>query len=100
MSSNSYTMEVDHLAVGLTRPPIFMGVNMRLFFCNLMFHTLVCIDANTWLGIPCAVIAHLLMVKISIKEPNFFKLWATALMKTPPVLNSHFWGKTNSYEPW
>ena len=91
---------MDHLALGLTRPPMFMGVNMRLFFANLMLSTLVCIDANTLLGIPLFIVIHLMMVKLSVKEPNFFYILWKAFTKTPPVLNSGFWGKTNSYEPW
>jgi hypothetical protein len=26
--------EVDHLALGLTKSPMFMGINIRLFFCK------------------------------------------------------------------
>jgi type IV secretory pathway VirB3-like protein len=61
---------------------------------------LICIDANTLLGIPLFFILHLVMAKISVKEPNFFYIWSKALIKTSPVLNSAFWGKTNSYQPW
>jgi type IV secretory pathway VirB3-like protein len=93
-------IEVDHLAVGLTRSPMFMGVNLRLFFANIAVCTLVCIDAHTVLGIPLFIVIHLLMVKLSIKEPNFFSIWVKSFFKTPPVFNSKFWGKTNSYEPW
>jgi type IV secretory pathway VirB3-like protein len=93
-------IEVDHLAVGLTRSPMFMGVNIRLFFANLAVSTLICIDAHTMLGIPLFISVHLLLVKFSIKEPNFLSIWVKSFFKTPPVLNSTFWGKTNSYEPW
>lgn len=100
MNSKEYGVESDHLAVGLTRPPMFMGVNMRLFFANIATSILVCIDAHTVLGIPLFFVIHLMMVKCSVKEPHFFMIWLKAFIKTPPVLNSRFWGKTNSYEPW
>lgn len=100
MSNKEYMVESDHLAVGLTRPPMFMGVNMRLFFANIATATLICIDAHTVLGIPLFFAMHLMMVKCSVKEASFFMIWLRALIKTPPVLNNHFWGKTNSYEPW
>ncbi len=98
--TNENLLEVDHLAVGLTKSPMFMGINIRLFFANVAVFALVCIDAHTFWGIPLLVLNHLVMVKLSIKEPNFFNLWAKSFFKTPPILNYSFWGKTNSYIPW
>lgn len=92
--------ELDHLALGLTRSPMFMGVNVRLFFANVVLGTLICIDAHTFWGIPLFVLLHLVMVRLSVKEPDFFSIHVKAWMKTPPVLNRRFWGRTNSYEPW
>ena len=100
MKDREYTTEIDHLAVGLTKSPMFMGVNIRLFFGNVVLCTLICVDAHTMLGIPLFVIFHLIMVHCSLKEPNFFYLYAKAFLKTPPLLNKWYWGKTNSYEPW
>ena len=93
-------IEVDHLAVGLTRPPMFMGINIRLFFANIVVCMLICVDVHTPFGIPLFIILHLIIAKLSIDEPNFFSIWVKSFFKTPPVLNSYFWGKTNSYEPW
>jgi type IV secretory pathway VirB3-like protein len=92
--------ELDHLALGLTRSPMFAGVNIRLFFANLVGSTLICIDAHTFWGIPLFLMLHLIMVKLSTKDPNFFTIRVKAFLKTPPVLNYRFWGKTNSYGPW
>lgn len=100
MSEEAYTTEIDYLAIALTRAPMFMGVNLRLFFANVVVCTLLCINAHTFLGVPLFIVLHLSMVKLSVHEPNFFSIWMNALIKTPPVLNSKFWGKTNSYEPW
>lgn len=100
MNKEEYQIEIDHLAIGLTKPPVFMGVNIRLFFSNLVLCALICVDANTFLGIPLCLILHLLTVKASIKEPNFLFIWIKSWMKTPPVLNYFYWGKTNSYEVW
>jgi type IV secretory pathway VirB3-like protein len=94
------TLEIDHLALALTRSPLFMGVNIRLFFANLIFCTLLCIHANTFWGIPLWGVNQLWMMKLSIREPNFLFIWVKVLFKTPPILNYRFWGKTNSYEPW
>lgn len=95
-----YTIEVDPLAVALTRPPVFMGINLRLFFGNMVICLLICVDFHTLYGIPLFIIFHGIMLRLSIKDPNFFWLWLKSLTKTPPVLNSWFWGKINSYEPW
>lgn len=100
MNNNDYVIETDHLAVALTRPPMFMGVNLRLFFGNLILCTLVCIDAHTFMGIPLFILLHVCMVRFSVKDPNFFYIWLMSFVKTPPVLNKSFWGRTNSYEPW
>lgn len=100
MTNKEYAIETDSLAVALTRPPMFMGVNIRLFFGNVVLCTLICVDAHTLMGLPLFVMCHLLMVKFSVKEPNFFYLWVMSFIKTPPVLNRWHWGNTNSYEPW
>jgi len=100
MTNKDYDIETDHLAVALTRPPMFMGVNIRLFFGNIVLCTLICIDAHTLMGLPLFVVLHLLMVRFSVKDPNFFYLRTMSLIKTPPVLNRWYWGGTNSYEPW
>lgn len=100
MQKNAYQTEIDYLALGLTRSPMFMGINMRLFFFNLVFCAVFCIDAQTFLGIPFFFLLHLIFFKQSIKEPNFFSIWLKAMTKTPPSLNYVYWGKTNSYEPW
>ncbi len=100
MNDLSNKIEVDHLAVGLTRPPMFMGVAIRLFFTNIAICTLLCIDAHTLLGIPLWFILHFISVTFSVKDPQFLNIWLQSFFKTPPVLNYGFWGKTNSYEPW
>lgn len=92
--------EIDHLAIGLTRPPMFMGVNIKTFFANLVLCALISINAHTIWGIPLFIILHLFMAKISLKEPNFIYLHAKAFIKTPPILNRWYWGRINSYEPW
>lgn len=100
MKQNEYQTEQDHLALGLTRSPMFMGVNVRLFFANLVLCTLICIDAHTFYGVPLFVLLHLMMARLSIKEPDFLNIYATSFIKTPPVLNRWYWGKTNSYDTW
>jgi type IV secretion system protein VirB3 len=98
--TTDYTVAIDPLAVGLTRPPLFMGINLRLFFANVIFSVLLCVDTHTFYGIPIFILLHLVMLRCSAKEPNFFQLWLKGFSKTPPVLNFNYWGKVNSYVPW
>lgn len=100
MVENNYEVEIDHLAIGLTRSPTFMSVNVKVFFGNIVLCTLICIIWHTFLGIPLFIFTHLLLVRFSLKEPDFLYIYAKSLIKTPPVLNRWYWGKTNSYEPW
>ena len=91
---------MDALALGLTKSPLFMGVNLRYFFANVVICTLICIDAHTWLGAPIFLFTHLWMVKVSVKDPQYLYILFKSFLKTPPILNRWYWGKTNSYEPW
>lgn len=96
----AYQKERDHLALGLTRSPTFMGVNLRVFFANVVVCTLICVNVHTFWGIPLFISFHLIAVRLSIKEPDFFYLNAKSFILTPPLLNRWFHGHFNSYEPW
>lgn len=100
MTQNDYQKEMDPLALGLTRSPTFMGINIRLFFGNLVLCALICIDVHTFWGAPLFVVLHFLMVRLSIKEPDFMYIRVKSLIMTPPVLNRWYWDGFNSYEPW
>ena len=84
---HSNAKEIDHLAIGLTRSPMFMGVNIKTFFANLVLCALISINAHTIWGIPLFVVLHLIMAKMSLKEPDFLYLHIKAFIKTPPVMN-------------
>jgi type IV secretory pathway VirB3-like protein len=95
---DNYQLEVDALALALTRPPLFMGVPMRWFFANLAINTLICIDLQTLLGIPLWGLFHLMLFRLTLKDCQFFRLGLKYFTQTPPVLNNAFWGGTNSYQ--
>lgn len=100
MTDQPYRIETDTLAVGMTRSPMFMGVNIRLFFANLMLCALICLDAHTWLGLPLFVVLHLVMAKLSIRDPDFLYVQTKSFIRTPPIFNRYYWGGVNNYEPW
>lgn len=99
MANEKYQIEKDHLAVGLTRSPMFMGVNIRFFFGNIVLCTLICVNLHTFWGVGLFVLIHLIAVRLSIKEPDFFYLKSASFIKTPPMLNRWYYN-LNSYEPW
>ena len=98
--SEQYQKQRDPLALGLTRSPMFMGVNIRFFFVNLVVCTLICVNAHTIWGVPLFLVVHVIAVRLSIKEPDFFYHRSKALILTPPLMNRWGWGGVNSYEPW
>lgn len=98
--SERYQKQQDRLALGLTRSPMFMGVNIRFFFANLVVCTLICVNAHTVWGVPLFLLIHLIAVRLSIKEPDFFYLKTKSFILTPPLMNRWYWGGVNSYEPW
>lgn len=100
MNDNNYRVEIDYLALGLTRSPMFMGANIKIFFMNIILCCLICLNASAFLGISLCIFIHLLIVKLSLKEPDFFSIYLRSFIKTSPVINRWYWGKTNSYEPW
>lgn len=98
--SNIKFKEKDPLALGLTRSPMFMGINIRVFFFNLVICSLICIHAHTLMGVALFAGLHFIFARLSIKEPDFLYLNIKALIKTPPLMNRWYWGGVNSYEPW
>lgn len=97
---DSYQLEIDPLAVGLTRPAMFMGVALKVIFAIVFFCSLVYVYTKTILVIPLFAILYFFALYFSIKDPRFYEFWLQYFNKTPPLLNSVLWGKTNSYEPW
>ena len=97
--TKDYQLEVDPLALALTRPPLFMGIPIRLFFANLTINMMICIDLQTLMGIPLFGLFDLILFRLATQDLQFFRLWLKYFTQTPPVLNSGFWGGTNSYQP-
>lgn len=94
----SYTIELDDLALALTRPPMAFGVMLKVAMLNLMICAISYALTHSIYVVPFFLILHLVSIKLSIKEPRFIELYAYSFIKTPPVLNYIFWGKCNSYK--
>lgn len=88
----------DPLALAMTKPTVFMGVPLRLFFGALMAGILTCIDTHSFYGVPLFLFLYLLFYHQSLKDINFLNLYVKWFSKTPPTKNFAYWGKTNSYD--
>lgn len=97
--ASEYEIEIDDLALGLTRPPMIFGVTVKVAFGNLVLCALGYIYTRSFYVVPLFGILHLVSVCLSIREPRFLELWLKKITKTPPILNHKFWGGTNSYSP-
>ena len=98
-NQEDYQIEIDELAVGLTRPPMFFGVMMQVALVNIMLGTIGYIYLKTFYIIPFCALLHFIAMRLSIKEPRFLMQYYLYFAKTPPVLNIVFWGNCNSYFP-
>jgi len=97
--ASEYKVEIDDLAVGLTRPPMVFGVALTVAFTNLMLAALSYIYIRSLSFLLLFILFHFVAAQLSVKEPRFLDLRLRQFMATPPVRNYVFWGKCNSYTP-
>jgi type IV secretion system protein VirB3 len=95
--NNDYKIEIDNLALGLTRPPMIFGVSLQVAVWNMIFAALAYVYLHSFYVLIFFGFIHLIAVRLSIKEPRFLELYIRRFSKTPPVLNNSFWGGCNSY---
>lgn len=98
-----FTVEIDPLFTGMTRPPLAMGVPMEWFGLNFMLFGIGMILFTAL----SSKILYLLFVILPLhavariateKDPHWMRVHLTRLHKCPPVQNKRFW-KCNSYKP-
>lgn len=99
LPSTEYEIELDELAIGLTRPPMIWGVMLPVVVVNMLLCTLSYVYLKSFYVCPFFVAFHWIAMRFSIKEPRFLMLYFKYFQKTPPVLNTPYWG-CNSYDYW
>lgn len=97
---SEYQIEIDSLALGMTRPTVYMGVEMKFFFANVVVGLLICIYSHSFFGVLFSIISYTIMRVVSQKDIHCFSVYATYYKHSMPLITYSFWGKTNSYEPW
>jgi len=100
MMSDDFLIQIDPLAVGLTRPALWLGVPLKLCFINMMLVSLGYVYIQNLSVLLFLPILHLLFRWGTHQDVRWFEGFCRYFIKTPPTLNKPFWGQTNSYEPW
>lgn len=96
-------VEIDPLFVGMTRPPIVMGVPMEFFGINFILFGIGMIAflslTGKFLFFLCVCIPlHVLGYIATEKEPHWMNIYLTKVAHCGPIQNRSFW-KSNSYKP-
>ena len=98
MELDDEKVEMDPLFLGMTRPPMFMGVTHTFFVINGMVTTIAFLALNNLFAFLIGLPVHLIGFLLCLKDPRIFDIWRVRLFKTPMTRNRSFW-RANSYSP-
>lgn len=88
----------DPLFVGLTRPPMLLGVSYMFFLANVFLAMIGYIMTNDFRYIVIAVPVHVIGRYLCSKEPLFIELFRVKADKCSRCINRFYHG-ANSYDP-
>ncbi len=88
----------DPLFLGLARPPMFAGVPAGYFVVVMIAVGESVFVFKHWLVFAFGVIAYLVGLAVTVRDPNAFHVIAAKWLRCPPVLNARHWGG-NAYRP-
>jgi type IV secretion system protein VirB3 len=92
-------LEADPLFLGLTRPPMMLGVTYSWFMLNALTWAMVFINTSDFgLMIPGGVATHFIGYMICSREPRFMDIWMVKMSKCSRCKNSGFHHNTQSYD--
>jgi type IV secretion system protein VirB3 len=96
-------VDIDPLFIGMTRPPLVIGVPMEFFGINFIIFGIGMILFTALsskilfficLTLPIHAIGHI----ATEKDPHWMSVAVTKMNKCPPTRNRSHW-KSNSYTP-
>jgi type IV secretion system protein VirB3 len=99
MSLDTGQVTMDPLFVGLTRPPMFLGVSFSFAIINGFVSLISYINHPSLKVIFIAVALHITGYIICFKEPLFLELYIKKGQKTTHCKNRAYHG-ANSYDPY
>ena len=91
-------LERDAVFSALTRPQMFAGVTYNFFVINAVVTAELFLITKSFWALAAALVTHMAGYMACLREPRFFDLWLTKLMRAPRVRNWSFW-RCNSYRP-
>lgn len=96
MSSNG-SVKAYPLFLGLTRPPMFLGVSFTFFALEVMVAMVGFVYTSEFKYIVIAVPIHAVGYYLALKEPLFIELFQIKSAKCSKRINS-FYHRANSYD--
>lgn len=99
---NDDFIHTDPLFIGLTRPPLVIGVPMEYFGLLFMAFGIgmiafASLKAKAIFFVAVCLPLYLIGYLATEKEPHWMGLYLTKLTKCGPIRNKNFW-KSNSYK--
>ncbi len=90
-------MNNDPLFIGLTRPPLIMGVSIKFAVLNMLLCGIGYIYSNSIKVVFVGVVIHLIGFLVCMKEPRFIELYINKFSKCNKCPNKSYYG-ANSYD--
>lgn len=103
MADQDAMPDVDPLFIGLTTPPLILGVPLSWFVLNFMFTGMGLIaftglmEKFVWF-VFASVPFHFIGYIATTKDPHWMSVWTTFVQQCGPTRNKQFWG-SNSFSP-
>lgn len=89
-------VEITPVVIGLTRPPMMMGVPFNAFFLIIGITVLAFLIFDTFWAAGFAPIAYIVLFSLCSYDVRILDVISVATSKTPRIRNKNFWG-TNTY---
>lgn len=88
----------DPLVIGLTRPPMYLGVTQSFLIMNVFGTTIFFIGTASFWVVPLGLVAHLVAYLMCLRDNRYFDLLAVKIIstppRTPPVTRKYLGGNT------
>lgn len=95
--------DIDPLFIGMTRPPMVMGVPMEFFGLNFILFGagiifFLSLSAKISFFACVTLPLHAAAYIATEKDPHWMRVYLTKVSRCAPIKNRKFW-KSNSYQP-
>ena len=96
-------VDIDPLFIGMTRPPMVIGVPMEFFGISFIIFGIgmilfTALSSKILFFICITLPMHALGYIATEKDPHWMSVWMTKMNKCPPARNRNYW-RSNSYKP-